>query len=308
MWSHLIKLASLSKGALVVGVAASAALVSTAEFSNAPSHDELPSPTPQAIVSAPPAAIFKADAVVTAPKATEKATAEDPNTTPAASPKIESGLAHGEIPGVIKECVEKYLAIREQGDSASIGDRRSTGEVCRAALAVSGLTGAEFWAKFGLDKPSTAPTTDTTKTTKTADLAEQAKGSLSPEALHLAQECVTKYNARSADASATCKRAIELSGLTSSEFAAKFLFTTSGDTKPSTATTKPSPTAKPETATKPPTSTEVSQLIATCLQMYAAFGKTSTDTRAVSEACGVAIRASGLSSTAFWAKYHPSTN
>jgi len=54
MWSHLIKLVSLSKGALIVGVAASAAMVSNAEFSTAPSHNELPSATPSAIVSTAP--------------------------------------------------------------------------------------------------------------------------------------------------------------------------------------------------------------------------------------------------------------
>src|SRR5438093_1516298 len=45
MWGHLIKLLSLGKGALVVGVAASAAMVSTAEISNTPSHNEQPTPT-----------------------------------------------------------------------------------------------------------------------------------------------------------------------------------------------------------------------------------------------------------------------
>jgi len=35
---------------------------------------------------------------------------------------------------------------------------------------------------------------------------------------------------------------------------------------------------------------------------------TTGDTHAASEACGAAIRASGLTSSDFWAKYHPATN
>ncbi len=54
MWGHLIKLLSLGKGALVIGVAASAAMVSNAEISNTPSHHN-EEPTPIVSVSAPPA-------------------------------------------------------------------------------------------------------------------------------------------------------------------------------------------------------------------------------------------------------------
>jgi hypothetical protein len=56
MWAQLFKVASMTKGALVVGVAASAAVVSSAaEFSNTPSHNEVPSATPAAKVSEPKA-------------------------------------------------------------------------------------------------------------------------------------------------------------------------------------------------------------------------------------------------------------
>ena len=348
MWAHLIKLVSLGKGALVVGVAASAAMVSNAEFSNAPSHQEQPSATASAAASAS----AKTNVSVTAPKATEKPATQNTTTTtttPSASPKTDE--KHGEIPQVVKDCVDRYLAIRAQGDNAADANRQAIAEVCTPALAATGLTSAEFAAKFGLDAKSGTSEPNTTR------------GELSPEALAMARECVTKYNAKSTDASATCKRAIELSGLTSADFAAKFFprpaatpiqkstvntetyalvarclqlyagATTSGDPKAVSdacaaaikasgltstdfwakygkelATTKPSTKAAPTASPKPVTNTaELSQLVAKCLQLYAAVSSTS-DTKAVSEACGAAIRASGMTSAEFWAKFHPTTN
>ena len=311
MWSQLIKVATMSKGALVVGIAASAAMVSNAEFSNTPSHNEVPSATP--IVSTAPA-----------------------------SSSQQSGLAHGEVPGVIKECVEKYLALRELGDSATTGERRSTGEVCRAALVVSGLGGAEFWAKFGPDSHVTAPKTEPGHSagleamikeclsqrlagtadqsdachkaiaasgltpqefwTKFGSSADVAKHELSADVLAWVHECVAKYSRKAADATATCKKAIELTGLTSGQFAERFLRTT-GDTKPTKPTTTPTSTPKPVTNTA-----ELAQLVAKCLDVYKTITSTGGDTKAASDVCRIAIQASGLSSADFWAQYHPTTN
>ena len=252
MWSQLIKLASISKGALVVGVAASAALVSNAEFSNTPSQHEQPSAAQLAATQTPPRQANSPSTRVE-PKKSDEPAAQLPGATPPASPRTEPstvGLAHGEVPGVIKECVEKYLALRELGDSATNGERESTEAVCKAALALSGLSGADFWAKFG---PGTHPTTPKIEPGQGTDL--------SADALHWVRECVTKYTLKAADATVTCRKAIELTGLTSAEFAAKFLFKTSSDTRPSTTTTKPAPTAKPETTIKPVTNTaELSQI------------------------------------------------
>lgn len=385
MWAELIKVASLSKGALVVGVAASAVMVSNAEFSNAPSHHEPPSAAP--VVAVTPA--------TTSPRTQER---------------------HGAVPQVVKDCVDRYLAVRELGDSATAAERVAVGEVCRAALTATGLTSGEFWAKFGIDDPhKTEPKAEPKPKTRDADLegaitpclarylagtadqsdacrnaiaasglspqefwtklgpyAERAKHALSEDATHMAKECVTKYNARSADATATCKKAIQLSGLTSAEFAAKFLQRLT-ETKPSsspvttrpataefeqlvytcrklqgaiteTATseqvnaaralcekaitasgmspadfwnrwpaikppTKPAPTAKTDPTTKPVMSPDAAQLIAKCLEMYAAVKSAGAgDTKAVGEACNAAIKASGMNGDEFWARYHPATN
>jgi len=348
MWSHLIKLVSLSKGALIVGVAASAAMVSTAEFSTAP-HNELPSATPSAIVSTAPA-------TVPVVEPTAKPTEQPEKTEPKPEPKTQdSATPSTTVEGLIKECVTKYTALRAAGDTASQGDRESTTAVCKAAIEKTGLTSAEFAAKYGLLLSATSTPKPTTTT----------NGDLSPEALAMAKERVTKYTLHAADASATCIKAIQLSGLSSSAFAARFL---SFRSEP-TSTPVPSPTVKPATAetegliytcrllqgalvstssaeqvsaasaacakaiaatgltatsfwakwapikpTTAPSATpapvsaaDLAQLVTKCLDLYKAIATTG-DTHAASEACGAAIRASGMTSSDFWAKYHPATN
>jgi hypothetical protein len=351
MWSHLIKLVSLSKGALIVGVAASAAMVSNAEFSTAPSHNELPSGTPRAIVSTAPTT---APAVEPSVKPTERPAKTDPKPEPTAH---DSATQSTTLEGLIKECVAKYTALRTAGDAASQGDRESTIAVCKAAIEQTGLTSAAFAAKYGL-----------VTTTATAG-PSTPNGDLSPEALAMAKECVTKYTLHSADASATCIKAIQLSGLTSSEFAARFLARTTEPTSAPKSTSTPAPTVKPATAelegliytcrllqgalvstspaeqvnaasaacakaiaasglttaafwakwapikpTTAPSATpapvsaaDLALLVTKCLDLYKAMATTG-DTHAASEACGAAIRASGLTSSDFWAKYHPTTN
>ena len=336
MWSQLLKIASLSKGALVVGVATGATLVSNAEFSNTPSH-EVPSATPAATATQPRV------------------------TTPVPSPSTVTtagSLPHGEVPGVIKECVEKYLALREAGDSASNGDRESTGAVCKAALAISGLSGPDFWAKFGGESHSPAPKSEAPK----VEAPRPPTSEFSPEVMHWIRECVTQYTNRPADATQTCIKAIQLTGLTSSQFAERFLKLTKPTTAPSTkpasaeleqlvyscrklqgAITDSSTSeqfnaasaicdkaialsglgtedfwkkwpplklpAAPTATPKPATNTaELPQLVAKCLDLYKTITSTGGDTKAASDACRVAIQASGLSSADFWTKFHPTTN
>lgn len=356
MWSHLIKLVSLSKGALVVGVAASAAMVSNAEFSNAPSHNELPSATPAAIVSVTPTTKSVTEpSVESSSKPSEKPqTAEQLKTTE--QPSMASS-DKAELSGVVKECVTKYAAVRAAGDSASQGDRQSASSVCKAAIEQSGLTSAEFAAKYGFNKlPTTATTTaannitalvkdcfekytakdpgagdackkaiaasglssndffakygtparPSTETKPTTTPTTAPKTTVSTETYALVAKCLQRYTAISSTgdskaASDACAAAIKASGMSATEFWAKFGKELTSTTKP---TTKPEPTATPKPVTNP---AELSQLVAKCLQLYAAITSTS-DTHAASEACGAAIRASGLTSAAFWATYHPTTN
>ena len=189
--------------------------------------------------------------------------------------------AHTDVSALVKECVDRYLALRQLGDSASASVRQSTSDVCKAAVAATGLTTAEFGLKFGLITAS-APT-------------KSPAPVVTQDAAGMARECVTKYTAKAADATAVCKKAIELSGLTSAQFAAKYLSIP-------TTEVKPSPTAAPK-----PVSVETYALVTKCLDLYKA-AKTTGDTKAVSDACAAAITATGLSSSDFWAKYHPTTN
>ena len=345
MWSHLIKVVSLSKSAVVVGIAASAALVSNAELSSTPSHVEQPSATPAIARAAELHPASSAPFAIEAPKTPEApAVKREPSTT-----KTEP-----DVSGVVKECVTKYAALRAAGDSASQGDRQSASSVCKAAIEQSGLTSSEFAAKYGLDKlPTSAPAV-----TGTVDMTA------------LVKDCFEKYTARDPGAGDACKKAIAASGLSTNDFFAKYgtpvppasepkpttapKITTSAETyalitkclqlststqatndsrtasdacaaaikasglsatefwakfgKQPTSTTKPSTTPVPTATPKPVTNTaELAQLVAKCLDLYKAAATTG-DTHAVSEACGAAIRASGLSSADFWAKFHPATN
>lgn len=425
MWSHLIKIVSLGKGALVIGVAASAAMVSSAEFSTVPSHQELPSATP--ITSAAPATLHPthSPSSSTPPNASEVPAVHQPASAspsqPSTSPKANAS-AKPELSGLVKECLTKYTALRAAGEQASQGDRESTTAVCKAAIEQSGLTSGEFAAKYGFDKlPAPATTTPKKTEPKTAGLeatirqclkdwrnyAEQTSAACAralaasglpaedfwkkfeewatqqPEdtdtttdVTAIVKDCFAKYTAHDPGAGEACKNAIAASGLSSNDFFAKYGTPARPSTEPkptaspksptsdatyqliayciklrnaltSTSeqervnavsqacakaiattglssidfwtkfgkeltnnpyTAKPSATPGPSASPKPVTSTaELARLVASCLELYKAITSTG-DTRAASEACRAAISASGLSSTDFWAKYHPTTN
>ena len=341
MWSHLIKLVSLSKSAVVVGVAASAALVSNAELSTAPSHVEQPSATPAIATKAELHPASSAPFAVAAPKAADAPAAQQ-------APSIATKPAP-EPSGLAKECVTKYTALRLAGDSASQGDRQSASSVCKAAIEQSGLTSGEFAAKYGLDKLPTVGPIDVTALVKdcfekytardpgAGDACERAiaasglskndffakygtpvppvtapkptttpKTTTSAETYALISKCLqlstlTQATNDSRAASDTCAAAIKASGLSATEFWTKFGKQPTSTTKPATA---PVPTTTPKLVTN---TAELAQLVAKCLDLYKA-APTTGDTHAVSEACGAAIRASGLSSADFWAKFHPATN
>ena len=419
MWSHLIKIASLSKGALVVGVAASAALVSNAQFSNTPSQNELPAATLAAVVSAPPVMTPPANSPSSsvAPKSSEMPAVQQPASSSPASPSTTSGDAASDV---IKECVLKYTAIRAKGDSASNSERETASATCMAAIQASGLTSSEFAAKFGLiTGPVLTTTPKTEHGTATLGTAYQhclhdwrnyaetgstachellVASGLSAEDFWtkfeawavqqpqtdetttpttditaLVNDCFAKYTARDLSASDACKKAMAASGLSGDDFWKKFGTPAKPSTEPkpsttpangwearyaliveclklknsltstpetarvaaaseacnkamdamgmsstdfwakfgsqlNTATTKPSTKPEPTASPKPIANTaELSQLVAKCLDLYKAITSTG-DTHSVSEACGAAIRASGMSSADFWAKYHPNQN
>src|SRR5438477_2127228 len=255
MWGHLIKLLSLGKGALVIGVAASAAMVSTAEISNTPSHhNEEPSATP--IVSVMPPATPKTEFST---KPTDKPKSnEQPKSTEPGKPDVS---------GVVKECLEKYAALRAAGDSASNGDRESTAAVCKTAIEQSGLSTKDFAAKYGFDKLP-YPTTTTPKTEPKTSGLEAA-----------IQQCLKDWRNYAETSSEACAKALAASGLSSEDFWKKF---------EAWAVEQPYGTD---------TTTNVDALVKECFAKYTAKDPTTLDT------CKKAMAASGLSGDDFWNKY-----
>ncbi len=203
---------------------------------------------------------------------------------PSASPKTT------ELGALVKDCVEKYEKLLRSEQTDQIW--QAAKDACQRALAASGLTPDQFWAKIQPlihrpPKPSEMPKT----------------GELAP----LVKECLEKYaklsslkdapaevleKARAA-AKEACTRAIEASGLTADEFWAKF-----------GPKAQPKPSASPRTA-------EVGALVKECLTKYAALTAMSDQTSEAFEkaraetfqACERAIAASGLMPQEFWAKF-----
>jgi hypothetical protein len=192
--------------------------------------------------------------------------------SPIASPKTEHKTAG--VENAIKECLNDWRAFAEQTSAA-----------CARALAASGLPTEEFWKKF-----------------EDWAIQQPADGQTSPSADvdGLVKECFAKYAAKNPTTLETCKKAMAASGLNGDAFWDKY-------GRPTTAP-KSEPSKKPEQGTKPVTNNaELMLLVHRCLELYANV-KATGDTKTVSEACGAAIRASGLSSQDFWTKYHPTAN
>ena len=190
-----------------------------------------------------------------------------PTTKPEATEKSESALTFSTKPATPEATQRPTTSARTESKTSEVE--------------ASGLSSTEFWAKFGT---KTEPTPQPQK--PTASLEE------------LVKDCLTKYAALKTSttagtagtaASEACRHAIEASGLTSTEFWTRF----APKEKPSTAPVKSS--------TGPATNVEA--LVKDCFAKYIAAKDSTTGATAASEACHRAIDASGLSATAFWAKF-----
>jgi uncharacterized membrane protein (DUF2068 family) len=222
-------------------------------------------------------------ALQTAPMTTAAPTTRPEPTTqaevvPTTSPKQETSAS--DIEALVKDCLTKYAALKT---STTAGTAAS--DACRRAIEASGLRSTEFWTRFA---PKTEPTTQPTKPTSNLEA--------------LVTDCLTKYAALKTSptagtaASEACRRAVEASGLTSTEFWTRF----APKAQPSTAPAKPStsPSTKPSNPT-----TNIETLVKDCFAKYVAAKDSATGGTAASEACRRAIEASGLSATEFWAKF-----
>jgi hypothetical protein len=196
---------------------------------------------------------------------------------------------------------------------------------CATAVEASGLSSGAFWAKIAMSlneqlvkakseqatktEPKTEPKTEQPKPAETAKPNEESLSLLVKDCL--VNYAALKTNTEGASlASDACRKAIEASGLTSTDFWARFGPKT-------TATAKPEPTKRPETSKRPetvkPTTTvstaQLEVLVKDCFAKYLVAKNTKEGGSAALEACNRAMAASGLTGDAFWAKFgRPGSN
>jgi len=193
--------------------------------------------------------------------------------------------------------------------AACVQSHERTSGACDQALRASGLGADDFWAKVSamLAKSTEAPKTDEPKTVTKTEAPKTDAPKTTDETLSLLiKDCLAKYASASTDAagpslaSEACRKAIVASGLSSSDFWARF--------GPKAETRKPEPTKTPEPTRKPTTSPTVSTaqlatLVKDCFDKYLAAKNTGEGGAAAAEACNRAIAASGLSQSAFFEKF-----
>lgn len=194
---------------------------------------------------------------------------------PKATPTTRPQKPAVNIDVLVTECVSKYAAAKNSPTAAS-----AASDACRRAIEASGLSAPEFWTRFA---PKVKPS------------IEPVKPAANIEAL--VKDCFAKYNAAkdsttgSAAASEACRRAIEASGLSATEFWAKF-------------GTPQAPKSAPKT-TATPTTPELTPLTRYCLTVHAALTTTSSreQLERATAVCGQAIAESRLAPTEFWSKF-----
>jgi len=197
-----------------------------------------------------------------------------PKTEPTTAPQKPAS----NLEALVKDCLTAYAAAKTTTSAGT-----SASEVCRRATEASGLTSTQFWTRFGPKaEPSTAPVKPSTSPSTNIEA--------------LVKDCFAKYTAAKESAtgataaSEACHRAIDASGLTATEFWAKF-------GAPQAAKPAPKPTSTP-------TTTEPTQLVRYCLTLHAALSTTSTreQIERATTVCNQAIAESRLTPTEFWAK------
>ena len=271
MLSHILSALSLARHAVALTLIASAAATTMVagavdQTGNQPQHETAPMTSIAPTTKPEPTETSEVAPIPSAKSATPETTQK-----PTTSARAESKT--GEVEALVKDCLTKYATLKT---STTVGTAAS--EACRRATLASGLTSNEFWAHFA---PKTEPTTQPQKPTTNVE--------------ELVKDCLTKYatlktsTTAGTAASEACRRAIEATGLTSTEFWAHF----APKPQPSTAPVKPS--------TGPATNIEA--LVKDCFAKYIAAKDSTTGATAASEACHRAIEASGLSATEFWAKF-----
>src|SRR2546428_4742727 len=311
MFSQVFRFATLAKGAVAISLVAGACAPAAANVAlpeNAYHSRVLTSvqaeKTPEPTVK--PGSTTKPEETKKPEPAKKTAEPMSPTTT------------RGELDPLVKECLAWYAkaTFRKEkdnpGEDAEVAARHAR-EACDRAIASSGLTREQFWAKYRplletrkpVTKPETKPTADVEALVK-----ECAR--LYAAVLALKDASTETHEAAGRKASEACKAAIAASGLSADAFWAKYRSLFEHLRPVSKPTEKPAttkPTEKPATVAKP--TAEFEQLLKDCVSLYAAavaLKEASPETREAagrkaSAASKAAMAASGLGTDAFWVKY-----
>ena len=272
MLSYILSALSLARHGVALTLVAGAAATTMV----AGSVDQIGTPLQQQ--TTPMTASF---APTTKPEPTAKSNETPVVSSKAATPELSAKpqTTAGNLEALVKDCLTKYAALKM---STTAGTAAS--DACRRAIEASGLTSTEFWTRFGPQAhPSTAPAKPSTNPTMNIEA--------------LVKDCFAKYTAAkdsttaATAASEACRRAIEASGLSATEFWAKF-------------GTPQAPKSTPKT-TAAPTTPALTQLTKYCLTLHAALTSTSSreQVERTTTVCKAAIAESKLTPTEFWSKF-----
>lgn len=290
MLSYILSALSVARHAvaltLVAGAAATTMVAgSVDQIGTQPQRETTsitsPAPTTRPESSAKAEATLAVTPKSAMPETTRPATSPRPEIAhfaPKTEPTTAPQKPTSNLEALVKDCLTTYAAAKTTTSAAT-----SASEACRRAIEASGLTSTQFWTRFG---PKAQPTTPPVKTSTSPSTSIEA----------LVKDCFAKYTAAKESAtgataaSEACHRAIEASGLTATEFWAKF-------GTPQAAKPAPKPTSTP-IATAP------TQLVRYCLTLHAALRTTSTreQVERATTVCDQAIAESRLTPTEFWAK------
>jgi len=280
--SYVLSFLSVARHAVALTVVAGAAattMVAGAVDQNTTQyqHQTVPTPASPSPLTAPePTAKYEVTRTGT-PAATPPI---DESTPPTTEPRKQAT----NLEALVADCLSKYEAAK---NTATGGTAAS--EACRRAIEASGMTSTVFWTKFApKPEPSTAPAKASTKPSTNIDA--------------LVKDCFAKYEAANksttgpAAASEACHRAIDASGLSATDFWAKF-------GKPSAPASEPKPSTSPKA--DPTQTTALSQLTRYCLTLHAALTSASSHEQVerTTTVCNQAIAESKLTPAQFWSKF-----
>src|SRR5438128_2026529 len=257
MFSQVFRFATLAKGAVAISLVAGA-------YGTAAANVDLPENAYHSRVLTSVQAEKTPEPTVKPGSTTKPEETKKPEPAKKTAEPMSPTTTTGELDPLVKECLTRYAkaTLRQQkdnpGEDAEVAARHAR-EACDRAIASSGLTREQFWAKYRplleTRKPLTRPTTK-----PSADIVALVNecARLYAAAIAAKNEGADAREAAGHRASEACKAAIEASGLSADEFWAKY-HSVFEQLRPVT-----KPTEKP-TTTKP--TADVEPLVRQCARL-----------------------------------------